>query len=52
MSLRTRFFALTYDRFMAKTEKEGLHALREELLAAAAGRVLEIGAGTGANLAL
>src|SRR5262249_40073822 len=49
VSLRARFFALTYDRSMAKTEKAGLHDLREELLAAASGRVLEIGAGTGAN---
>ena len=35
MSLRTRFFALTYDRQMAKTEKAGLHAFRERLLAGA-----------------
>jgi ubiquinone/menaquinone biosynthesis C-methylase UbiE len=50
MSLRTKFFALTYDRQMAKTERAGLHALRERLLAAASGDVLEIGGGTGANL--
>jgi ubiquinone/menaquinone biosynthesis C-methylase UbiE len=50
MSLRTKFFALTYDRQMAKTEKAGLHALRARLLAGASGDVLEIGAGTGANL--
>ena len=50
MSLRTRFFALTYDRQMAKTERAGLRAMRERLLAGAAGDVLEIGGGTGANL--
>lgn len=52
MSLRTRFFALTYDRQLAKVEKAGLRAMRQELLAEARGDVLEIGAGTGANLAL
>jgi SAM-dependent methyltransferase len=50
MSLRTRFFALTYDRQIAKTEKAGLRAMRERLLAEASGDVLEIGGGTGANL--
>jgi ubiquinone/menaquinone biosynthesis C-methylase UbiE len=50
MSLRTRFFALTYDRQIAKTEKAGLRAFRERLLAGASGDVLEIGGGTGANL--
>jgi ubiquinone/menaquinone biosynthesis C-methylase UbiE len=50
MSLRTKFFALTYDRQMAKTEKAGLRAFRERLLAGLSGDVLEIGAGTGANL--
>jgi ubiquinone/menaquinone biosynthesis C-methylase UbiE len=50
MSLRTRFFALTYDRQMAGTEKAGLRAFRERLLAGAVGDVLEIGGGTGANL--
>jgi ubiquinone/menaquinone biosynthesis C-methylase UbiE len=51
MSLRTTFFALTYDRQMAKTEKAGLRAFRERLLCDARGDVLEIGGGTGANLA-
>ncbi len=51
MSLRSQFFAATYDRFMKKSEKSGLTALRRDLLAQAAGRVLEIGGGTGANLA-
>ena len=50
MSLRTRFFAMTYDRQIAKTEKAGLRAMRQRLLADAAGQVLEIGGGTGANL--
>ena len=50
MTLRTRFFAATYDRQMAKTEKAGLRAFRERLLAGASGDVLEIGGGTGANL--
>jgi ubiquinone/menaquinone biosynthesis C-methylase UbiE len=50
MTLRTRFFALTYDRQMAKTEQAGLAGFRAQLLAGAAGRVLEIGGGTGANL--
>ena len=50
MSLRTKFFALTYDRQMAKTESAGLRAFRERLLAGASGDVLEIGGGTGANL--
>jgi ubiquinone/menaquinone biosynthesis C-methylase UbiE len=50
MSLRTKFFAMTYDRQMAKTEEAGLRAFRERLLAGATGDVLEIGGGTGANL--
>jgi ubiquinone/menaquinone biosynthesis C-methylase UbiE len=50
MTLRTRFFALTYDRQMAGTEKAGLRAFREALLAGAKGHVIEIGGGTGANL--
>ena len=50
MSLGTKFFALTYDRQMRKVEKAGLTAHRRGLLAQASGRVLEIGAGTGANL--
>lgn len=50
MTLRGRFFAATYDRMSAKSEKAGLRAMREALLAGASGRVLEIGAGTGTNL--
>src|SRR5579864_5881966 len=51
VSLRKRFFAFTYDRMSAKAEKAGLGALRKELLVEASGDVLEIGGGTGANLA-
>ncbi len=50
MTLRSRFFAMTYDHQMAKVEKAGLRAYRESVLAQATGRVLEIGAGTGDNL--
>jgi ubiquinone/menaquinone biosynthesis C-methylase UbiE len=50
MSLRTTFFAMTYDRQIAGAEKAGLRAFRERLLAEASGEVLEIGGGTGANL--
>jgi ubiquinone/menaquinone biosynthesis C-methylase UbiE len=52
MSLGGRIFAACYDRMSAGTEAAGLRATREALLAGAAGRVLEIGAGTGANLPL
>ncbi len=51
MTLRSRFFAMTYDRQMAKVEKAGLRTHRETVLAEASGRVLEIGAGTGCNMA-
>jgi ubiquinone/menaquinone biosynthesis C-methylase UbiE len=50
MSVRSTLFAMTYDRQLAKVERAGLHAMRTELLADASGEVLEIGAGTGANL--
>jgi ubiquinone/menaquinone biosynthesis C-methylase UbiE len=50
MSLRTRFFALTYDRQIAGAEHAGLRAFRERLLAGASGDVIEIGGGTGLNL--
>jgi ubiquinone/menaquinone biosynthesis C-methylase UbiE len=50
MSLRGKFFAMTYDRQIAGAEKAGLRVLREQLLGAATGDVLEIGCGTGANL--
>jgi ubiquinone/menaquinone biosynthesis C-methylase UbiE len=50
MSLRGSFFAMTYDRQIAKAEEAGLRALRHDLLSAASGHVLEVGGGTGANL--
>ncbi len=50
MSLSGRFFAAVYDPMLAAVEKAGLGAHRERLLSTAAGRVIEIGAGTGANL--
>lgn len=50
MSLGGWLFASLYDRITAGTEAAGLSALRQRLLAEAGGRVLEIGAGTGANL--
>ena len=39
-----------YDRMLEGTEKAGLGAHRKALLETATGRVIEIGAGTGANL--
>jgi ubiquinone/menaquinone biosynthesis C-methylase UbiE len=51
MSLRSRFFAATYNRQMREVEKAGLTEMRRRLLAQASGDVLEVGAGTGANLA-
>ena len=50
VSIRSRLFALVYDRQMAAVELAGLSARREALLSPARGHVLEIGAGTGANL--
>ena len=47
MSLRTKFFALTYDRQMAKTEKAGLRAFRERLLAGRAATCSRSAAGPG-----
>jgi ubiquinone/menaquinone biosynthesis C-methylase UbiE len=43
-------FARFYDRLTAGTERAGLGEMRRELLSSAAGRVLELGAGTGHNL--
>lgn len=40
-----------YDRMLRKSEQAGLSTMRQRLVADAGGSVLEIGAGTGANLA-
>ena len=50
MSVTGWLFAAVYDKLTAGAEAAGLSKRREELLATATGRVLEIGAGTGANL--
>lgn len=47
-----RLFAAVYDRGLKSTEEAGLQRMRGELLAAARGRVVELGAGTGVNLDL
>ena len=47
-----RIFAATYDFCLRATEEAGLTEMRRELLDEVRGRVLEIGAGTGVNLAL
>jgi ubiquinone/menaquinone biosynthesis C-methylase UbiE len=47
-----RLFAAAYDRSFEATEAAGLREMRRELLSEAEGRVLELGAGTGANLDL
>jgi ubiquinone/menaquinone biosynthesis C-methylase UbiE len=48
--LLSRFYAALYDLFIAAGERRGMAAMRRELLTAATGRVLEIGAGTGRNI--
>jgi ubiquinone/menaquinone biosynthesis C-methylase UbiE len=45
-----RFFAAIYDRLLDSSEKAGLSEMRAELIGQAAGRTLELGAGTGLNL--
>ena len=47
-----RIFASIYDRMLAASEEAGLRDRRRELLSAASGRTLELGAGTGANVGL
>jgi ubiquinone/menaquinone biosynthesis C-methylase UbiE len=46
-----RIFAGLYDLMLSGTERGGLRDMRAELLAGARGRTLELGAGTGLNLA-
>ncbi len=45
------FISRLYDRFLEGTERAGLRDWRRGLLAEARGEVLELGAGTGGNLA-
>jgi ubiquinone/menaquinone biosynthesis C-methylase UbiE len=52
MTLYAELFALAYDRAMSGTEAAGLRERRRELLASARGTVVEVGAGTGVNVAL
>lgn len=52
MSLADRLIPRLYDVTMASVERAGLRERRRALLAQAAGRTLELGAGTGVNLAL
>ena len=51
MGIRRKFFAATYDFQIRNAERGGLTEMRRSLLAQASGRVLEVGGGTGANLA-
>lgn len=51
MGLRDLAFAATFDRVMEPMEEAGLRAWRSELLAGLAGTVVELGAGTGLNVA-
>lgn len=50
MSLFQRLFAVAYDPVMGALERGRLGAKRRELLAGLTGDIVEIGAGTGANL--
>jgi ubiquinone/menaquinone biosynthesis C-methylase UbiE len=47
-----RGFAALYDRAFAATEEAGLREMRRDVLSAAQGRTIDLGAGTGANLDL
>ena len=47
-----RAFTALYDRALKKTEDSGLREMRRRTLAAASGRTVDLGAGTGANLRL
>jgi ubiquinone/menaquinone biosynthesis C-methylase UbiE len=47
-----RLFAAMYDRGLKGTEDAGLREMRRQTLAEAGGRTIDLGAGTGANLAL
>jgi ubiquinone/menaquinone biosynthesis C-methylase UbiE len=47
-----RAFSAIYDSLLKGTEEAGLREMRRETLAAASGRTVDVGAGTGANLGL
>jgi ubiquinone/menaquinone biosynthesis C-methylase UbiE len=47
-----RAFSAFYDSLLKGTEDAGLREMRRETLAAASGRTIDVGAGTGANLGL
>jgi len=51
MRVMDRIFVALYDTILAGSEKAGLSDLRAGLLAQARGRALELGAGTGLNVA-
>ncbi len=44
-----KWFAAIYDRMMARPERSFMRRIREEIVGGAKGRVLEVGAGTGAS---
>jgi ubiquinone/menaquinone biosynthesis C-methylase UbiE len=44
-----KWFAAVYDRLSASAERSYMKVIREEIAGGAKGRVLEVGAGTGAN---
>ncbi len=46
-----KWFAAIYDRMMASAERSFMKHVRREIAGEATGRVLEVGAGTGANFA-
>lgn len=50
MDLLDRAFAAAYDPVLARAERAGLTRLRREVLRDVGGHVVELGAGTGANL--
>jgi ubiquinone/menaquinone biosynthesis C-methylase UbiE len=50
VGLGSWFFAATYDSMLKGVEEAGLSDHRKQLLGGAAGRVIEIGGGTGLNL--
>ena len=51
MPTEHRFFAAIWDRLIAASEQAGLAEMRAETVRLARGRTLELGAGTGNNLA-